>query len=839
MNYITYSLYNKKTINNWLIVGAFEKNVAFEPMTMSGDINSWLSKGFSIHENPCRKEFVEKRRKSVPNMPCIQKNVLGESIVEENQVKTWELYFPWENPNVELSHFWFTPTYLKSYALNYIECEEEHIGEFDLVTCGGATVWINDELIVDFTPYTRNLPQEITFSTLLKKGLNKVFVCFDDLAERDTQYYFRIDYKSDNNISVKVPIGERNSHDIKQVEDALNDGYFLRDTAIEGDIYINIANPFEHSLNCRINIYAGEILDTGKKDTISYIWEARASSMYLGNVENTAMGFLCVLIKVEVEGIEVPRVFKLQVYPEKMIYNKEDSIETRKATALKFIACNGQEDMHKAIAILNTGGDIKTAEKIILDQIKNINRRQDCSDFYLVTLYRIWIEYRNSSIFTEEFWKKVKDCILDFRYWIDEPGDDVMWFFSENHALLFHTCELIAGQIFPEEIFTNSGLMGREHVEKAEGLLIEWFEKFFEEGLTEWNSSAYIPIDVLGLASLYAMANSAKMKDLAKRGLDLVFYDTAVHGYKGMLSCSFGRSYEKELKANYTNGASALGWIAWGEGYLNPTTLGTVSLCLCDYQPPQEYKQYLDIQTNKALVYQKTQGYQNHVNVYTYKTKDFLLSSACEFKPGEAGYQEHVVHVVFDATAMLWINHPGEMHKHGGGRPNYWAGNGCLPKVCQHLGLAVVTYNIPNKYEIGYTHAYVPIDEFDEIVQKKEWLFIRKGKGFAGIYAKQKFQFETIGPTKDRELISEGYKNVWVLRCGNEDEFISFSNFIDSIIKSDLSISESLEVDFLDPIYGKISSSWEGSFKVNNNPVEYKGISTCQEVLLGNHYKKE
>jgi len=24
----------------------------------------------------------------------------------------------------------------------------------------------------------------------------------------------------------------------------------------------------------------------------------------------------------------------------------------------------------------------------------------------------------------------IKDAALNYRYWIDEPGDDVMWFFS-------------------------------------------------------------------------------------------------------------------------------------------------------------------------------------------------------------------------------------------------------------------------------------------------------------------------------------------------------------------------------------------------------------------------
>ena len=36
-------------------------------------------------------------------------------------------------------------------------------------------------------------------------------------------------------------------------------------------------------------------------------------------------------------------------------------------------------------------------------------------------------------------------AILGYRYWMDEPGNDVQWYFSENHALLFHTAAYLAG----------------------------------------------------------------------------------------------------------------------------------------------------------------------------------------------------------------------------------------------------------------------------------------------------------------------------------------------------------------------------------------------------------
>jgi hypothetical protein len=304
-----------------------------------------------------------------------------------------------------------------------------------------------------------------------------------------------------------------------------------------------------------------------------------------------------------------------------------------------------------------------------------------------------------------------------------------------------------------------------------------------------------------------------------------MFYCIAVNGFKGILSCSFGRSYEKELKGNYTNATSSLSWIAWGQGYMNQATLGVVPLCLIDYEPPQEYRQYMNIPEHKAMLFRNTQGFRGHVSLYTYKTKDFLLSSACEFRPGHTGYQEHVIHATFSPEAMIWINHPGELHTHGSGRPNFWAGNGYLPKVSQYMGLAIAIYNINAAHSVDYTHAYLPVHQFDKYVQYKGWCFVAKDDSFAAIHAKNGLSLQSQGTNKDRELISGGYQNIWVLRVSNKDEFESFNVFVDEILNMPMNIDQQQRIVIQDPIYGAIKMSWEEPLTVEGQPVTYKGYS--------------
>ena len=127
----------------------------------------------------------------------------------------------------------------------------------------------------------------------------------------------------------------------------------------------------------------------------------------------------------------------------------------------------------------------------------------------------------------------MRACILNFRYWMDEPGDDVMWFYSENHALMFHTCQLLAGELYPSETFFQQRHDGRTDAAESEGPAAGMVPGFLNEGFTEWNSSAYLPIDLLGLASLYARTQDGELRALAKRGMDYVFYLLAVHSRKG------------------------------------------------------------------------------------------------------------------------------------------------------------------------------------------------------------------------------------------------------------------------------------------------------------------
>ena len=138
----------------------------------------------------------------------------------------------------------------------------------------------------------------------------------------------------------------------------------------------------------------------------------------------------------------------------------------RIAEALADVAAHGEPDPMTALARLATGragprdrGDARRRRS------RPIADCWDCADFVLVPL--LWVARplrrrprpRRSS-------RAIDAPILGYRYWLDEPGNDVQWYFSENHALLFHTAAYLAGHLLPDARFARSGRTGARAVRR-------------------------------------------------------------------------------------------------------------------------------------------------------------------------------------------------------------------------------------------------------------------------------------------------------------------------------------------------------------------------------------
>jgi hypothetical protein len=178
------------------------------------------------------------------------------------------------------------------------------------------------------------------------------------------------------------------------------------------------------------------------------------------------------------------------------------------------------------------------------------------------------------------------------------------------------------------------------------------------------------------------------------------------------------------------------------------------------------------------MIHQNTQGFEKHVNLYLYKNPDVLLSTAIGFKPHQPGYQEHIVQATIDETAQVFINHPGESHSYGSGRPNFWAGNGILPMAVQYRNISILKYHIGLDCRIDYTHAYIPLSEFERYIGEKHVIVLEKDGGYIGVYAKNGLSIQQEGPCQYREFTSHGRENIWIIKVARSCDYENLDDFL-------------------------------------------------------------
>lgn len=229
----------------------------------------------------------------------------------------------------------------------------------------------------------------------------------------------------------------------------------------------------------------------------------------------------------------------------------QDAVDQRKRLYLEAVASGsvpGGEGYYNQLAKLGTG--IGTVDMAPLNRaVDFINGRPDTADFKASFLLRLLYLHGNHPALPGAFLQRAERALLDFKYWIDEPGTDGMIFWSENHQILFAACEYLAGQLYPQQVFTNSGLTGAEHQIKAHARIIRWCNRRLRYGFSEWCSPVYYAHDLAPLLNLIDFAHDAHLRKLATMVVDVLVFDLARLTHKGSFGVSAGRAYGEHKRS--------------------------------------------------------------------------------------------------------------------------------------------------------------------------------------------------------------------------------------------------------------------------------------------------
>ena len=701
----------------------------------------------------------------------------------------WKYYYAGSNWFIDIAIFYRLLTKVELYGYTEIYSETERVVPAHIGTFTASDLWVNGELVNSIdAPVYKPIHNE-DFDIRLKEGKNEVFVRIQDLGVRDTRTIFGLKLKGDlTGITIGLP-GDENAIDGLIDADAFLNSVTYKDGQLIADTV-----PA-----CKVEV----TLEHGER----ILWEGSKTFDIPADTK-------LIDLYATVEGEELHRDIELiwNVHP---VYCEDDgkTIEEHRRAAIEALAeepygkMNGgfPFGVYNVIARYATGKNTDEDFDILLKDLDVIQSRIDCADFILNGMLRLFHRFE---ITDERVQARMKEVCQDFRYWMDEKGSDGMCFWSENHALLFYGCQMLAGKLYPDMLFTRSGRTGREQYETGARLCREWVASVLDTGFEEFLAGGYTCATTAALLNVIDFGPEDLKADAVK-ALDKLLRNVCKHTFKG---CEFGPQgrvyrvvlypYMQEVQAliHYINPKAPFAITRWEAG-----------LSCTDYQIPDDFLDWMNnpvdeyypcgngeikllkkkdyILTSLASPKIGTKGWSNEAlikedpyktgfftNMYT-KSLNEKFHGTTLFEPGVYGYQQHFWYAALDPETLVFANHPGGTHDHCSVRPGYWNGNGLMPAQKQIDNVLGSVYNLRDEHPVNFTHVYWPAQSFDEEVREGGWLFGRKGDGYVAVWCNTPYTPHN-DVLIDRELRNYGKEIAYVVVCGAQDEDGSFEGFM-------------------------------------------------------------
>ena len=170
-------------------------------------------------------------------------------------------------------------------------------------------------------------------------------------------------------------------------------------------------------------------------------------------------------------------------------------------------------------------------------------------DFTMSTLLTLWSQ--DHDLLSPSLAAAIKAKVLGYKYWWTEkplrvnPGKNYYW--TENHQIIFLADEYLAGQAFPDSVFTGSRLTGRQHMAHALTRIKRWVQLRAKYGFSEFLSVPYTAMTFEGVLSLADLAQDPALADLASKVLDVMLVEVSSHLQDYVLGSAKGRTYTGNL----------------------------------------------------------------------------------------------------------------------------------------------------------------------------------------------------------------------------------------------------------------------------------------------------
>ncbi|MBN2392969.1 MAG: hypothetical protein JXR84_19720 [Anaerolineae bacterium] len=730
------------------------------------------------------------------------------------------------------------PHYARAWAYTEIEPAQPGPATLVLTTFGPADVWLNNTLCYHHVAFGF---QQVTFTIDLVEDHNGILVRFEQVTAGADKLPHAIALRiieAPGDVHIQIPTIMADVNYRNRLERVFDTGYLDRDVFVWDEF------PTVHwaeSQNAAEEIMIRLQTPSGRIYAESRATAAPGDKSPLVQAHQAPQGPLRIIMMPPTkqyyeDNIRTRRKFSLwgiglAHYDE----TPEGTYAKRRMDALQHaVRCEG--DVFGEMAKMALGMWNLVEPAVLLQHIERINHRAEDSALHLLGLLGMSYRWGDADEFPKTLQAPLRSCLLNFAY--TQHLDAV----SESEQLLLHTCEILAGQLYPKRKFKHSGQNGEWHVAHGKRQAMAWLRARATGGFAEWDSGPAFEANLTALAHLMDLVENEALWEMTTVVMDKLLFTIALNSFHGVLGGTQGRANAASVLGGWLSPTGGVTRLLWGVGILNQHLAGAVSLaCMEDYELPPlleeialaapdelwNREQHLlptienEIEDSETAINQSSIS-QSSINKVTYRTPDYLLGSALDYRPGTPGTCEHIWQATMGPGAVVFTNHPARSGATKAHVPGFWRGNGTLPRVAQWKDVLIAVYCLPDDDWMGYTHAYFPVSAFDayairEDVQGRSWAFARKGEGYLALTAAQGFTLMMQGPGAYRELRSPGQHNVWLCHMGRAALDGKFEAFQESVLALPVTFDK-LAVTLETLRNETLAFGWEGPLLRNEQP---------------------
>jgi hypothetical protein len=784
-------------IHNWLVAGPQAISVPDLDRLTGKDYRLQIARRYQDRDSSITEPPVDRESFSVGNTEL-----------------TWTYFRCLDDHYVTLTASYDTRYLLRAWAYAQITCPVSQQVAFALTTNGPADLWLNGQHIHRQEHLSQD-PKSVRFQGTLAQGDNDILVRCDEVAAREwsSAMALRITGLPSAGVSVIVPSSARRAIRRQMLERIFEQAHLEQHIHYKGT---RIMLRWADDLDVRSN-YVCQIQDSRNRIYMEALPEAKPSeTLDMGHIGRIWEGAYDIVLRARSEeyydyNLRYERRMPIHVLDNPYSDALYGSFAERRTEALEHASKRGR-DVYAEIAKMALDMWSEVNVDRVMETIQGINRREDGSDRLLLGLLGAMYRYGTEEGFDQELKQSLKECVLGFKYWHDEPGIDAMCYQTESHSILFHACEILAGQLYPDQPFSNAGQTGQWHREKGERLALDWLHERATLGFQEWDSNSAFEQDLAALAHLVDFAEEEQLREMAAVVMDKMLLTMALNSFKGVFGSTHGQTSASMVKSGQLEATSGISRLLWAMGVWNHHAMGVVSLALSEYEMPLIIA---DIAVN-LLPEMWNREQHPGVNKVTYRTPDYMLCSAQDHKPGQKGAREHIWQATMGPDAVVFVNHPTCMSEADVRQPSFWCGNHTLPRVAQWKDALVAIHKLPDAGRdwLGFTHAYFPVYDFDECGLQDNWAFARQGSAYLALAASQGIELIKSGPSAYRELRSHGQHNVWLCLMGRAELDGTFEEFLEKVRQLQFEV-QGLTVQFATLRGDAVSFGWETPLLVN------------------------